>query len=159
MRRLLLAIRHAHCVDYCLSTWSLLLIHICFDRCTSCKQATDISVYLFTHIKQQKRTLLILRDGKSVETPYHREHLHIKPGFWCMHKNEVKFLVTSRFISSEKIDVVTALSFEDSPVILRTEFHRAINQTVASLRKLNGILNNAEASIPGRTHAHIHGTF
>ena len=76
-----------------------------------------------------------------------------------MHKNEIKFLVTSRFISSEKIDVVTALSFEDSPVILHTEFHREINQTVASLRKLNGILNNVEASIPGRAHAHIHGTF
>ena len=114
---------------------------------------------MFEHHRRQERTLLVLREGSSDETPYHRENLHVKPGFWCMHKNEVKFLVTSRFISSEKIDVVTALSFEDSTVILRTEFHRTINQTVTSLRKLNGVLNNAEASIPGRDHTHIHGTF
>ena len=68
-------------------------------------------------------------------------------------------MVTSRFICSEKIDVVSALSLVDSPVILRREFHSAIRQTVNSLRKLNGILNNAEALLPGRAHDHINDTF
>ena len=120
--------------------------------------------YLFTylhiaHMEQQKRTLLILRADNSDETLYHKAHLLVKPGFWCMHKNEVKFMVSSRFISSEKIDVLSALSYEDSPVILRREFNCAMKQTVTSLRKLNGIMDNAESLLPGRAHAHIHGTF
>ena len=68
-------------------------------------------------------------------------------------------MVTSRFISSEKIDVLSDLSFEDSQVILRREFHSAINQTVKSLRKLNGTLANAESLLPGRVQLHITGTF
>ena len=107
----------------------------------------------------QERTLLVLRAGNSDETPYHKAHLRVKPGFWCMHVNEVKFMVTSRFTSSRQIDIVSALSFEDSPIILRREFNRAIAQTVTSLRKLNGILNQTESSLPGRAHTHCSGTF
>ena len=107
----------------------------------------------------QERTLLVLRTGNSDETPYHKAHLRVKPGFWCMHQNEVKFLVTSRFICSKKINVVDALSYPDSPVILRKEFSMAMSQTVCSLRKLNGLLTNAESNIPGRAHLYVTGTF
>ena len=76
-----------------------------------------------------------------------------------MHKNAIKFMMSSRFISSRQIDVINALSYEDSPVILRCEFNKAMTQTVASLRKMNGILTGAESLIPGRAHMHITGTF
>ena len=89
------------------------------------------------------RTILVLRAGTSAETPYHKPHLPVKPGFWCLHGSSKKFLVTSRFISSSVICATEAVKFADSPIILRCAHEKQTNKTVAGLRKLSaGIVAN-----------------
>ena len=112
-----------------------------------------------TNVGDSMRTLLILRSGKSDETPYHKPHVTVKDGYWCMHGNECKFLVKSRFISSVEVNVVQALQFPDAPIVLRKEVQTLVKRTVNTLRKLNGSLTNCESGLHARAQMQVTGTF
>ena len=110
-----------------------------------------------TKVGFSTRTLLVLRPGKSDETNFHKAHLPVKDGYWCVHGEDVKFMVKSRFISSEVIPVVDALRLPDTPVVLRTELTGAVNRALNTLRKLNSFLSGVDKQMHVRADMTIAG--
>ena len=90
--------------------------------------------------RHEERTLLVLKEATSAECAYHKAHLTVKPGFWCMHVGSRKFFATDRFITVKRISVTEALTMKDSPIVLRAEYEKQINNTLRNLRALNSRL-------------------
>jgi hypothetical protein len=97
----------------------------------------------------------VLRAGTSAETPYHKPHLPSKPGFWCFQGGDKKFFVTERFISTEEISVIEALTQPDSPLVLRAENESAVRKTLVTLRKLSASLSANTNTIHTRAHGFL----
>ena len=100
-----------------------------------------------TMVGDNIRTLLVLKRGRSDQCAYHKAHLTVKPGYWCMHRGERKFFASSRFISSHEISPVEALLLEDSPVVLRREYEHSMNHLLRQLRSINAGLSNCSTNL------------
>ena len=100
----------------------------------------------------ETRTLLIISKGTSDETPFYKPHLPIKEGYWCMHLNKRKFFFWERFSSIKRIDALEALKQKDSPIVLRASYQKDVQETLETLRRVNGSLTYNNASL------HLHAT-
>ena len=69
-----------------------------------------------------------------------------------MHLNKRKFFVRERFVSIKRIDVLEALKQKDSPIVLRASYQKDVQETLETLRRVNGSLTYNSASL------HLHST-
>ena len=105
------------------------------------------------------RTLLIISEGTTKDTPYYRPGLPVKTGFWCMHGSTRKFFVMERFLSLSSISVVDALKRKDSPLVLRATYDKDVQATQQALRKVNSALTYSSSNLGLHSQSVLHDMF